>query len=116
MSFEPDKVQKLNQVEPQRRDQKQTKTLKLSRRAIWLTIVLALLIPFTSYLYTRRWNGLLIFFLVMSCSGAIVSVGARSLEESFKRGITMGALLGSPYAALDNAVAIKRARSKASKE
>ena len=116
MSFDPDEVQKrVGEIEKSQAEQELVKTIKLSRRQIWVVVLLALLIPFTTYLYTRRWNNLLIFLTVLGLCGLIFGTGARSFEESFQRGMWIGSIVGTPYAAVDNALAIRKARSKVKK-
>jgi ATP/ADP translocase len=110
-----DYAQQIDQVKA---DRKIRKTLYISRRAIWVNILLTLFIsPLGSYIHTRRWKALGIFALCSAFFFAVIPAGSyeegESFEESFVKGFEQGMAL-SPFisviAAIDNSLAIRRAR------
>ena len=116
MSFDPDEVKKqLRELEQDQAEQELIKTLKLSQRSIGIVVLLALFIPLTTYLYTRRWKALLFFGGFCLICGSILGLGASSEKEAIDRGLVAGTLLGTPITAIDNALAIRRAREKVRK-
>jgi ATP/ADP translocase len=109
-----DYAQKLTQ---EKTDQRIRKTLYISRRAIWVNVLLAMLIsPMGSYIYTRRWKALGIFAICSVAIGMVLPTNIEdgdSFQESFVKGLQEGIALSPLFgvaAAIENGLAIHRAR------
>lgn len=96
-----------------------TKEQQLSEKRIWLSTLLAILIPFTPYLYTQRWKPLLYFLggiFAVAMATTSVTKSPKDPEKAFAKGYQQGSTYLAPVASLvaltDNWVAISRARKK----
>ncbi|WP_223211238.1 hypothetical protein [Synechocystis sp. PCC 6803] len=86
------------------------KTLYISRRAIWVNILLSILISYVAgYIHTRRWKALGIVVVGTFVFGFLTASENESLEEAVERGITLSPLFGL-IGTIDNSLAIRRAR------
>ena len=85
------------------------KTVKISRKKIWLAVVISIISPLGGYLYTARWKA----FLIFTCAFVLmIGTGSKNEEEAFKKGVKLGLIIGPIAASLDNGLAISRARKK----
>jgi hypothetical protein len=108
------------EFERKNQEKEMRKTVYVSRRAIWVNALIALLIsPLGAYIYTRRWKALGLFTLasvvVFGIIGEIDSKPNETFEESMARSFERGVAF-SPLASLivtiENGLAIRRARQK----
>ncbi|NET76633.1 SHOCT domain-containing protein [Okeania sp. SIO1F9] len=82
----------------------------LARKKIWIAIILSLVIPFTGYAYTGRWKALLVFFSFFCGMGFVIGVTSKDAEKAFANSFRIASILGPIVAAVDNGVAINKAR------
>ncbi|NEN93341.1 MAG: hypothetical protein F6K48_32450 [Okeania sp. SIO3H1] len=82
----------------------------LARKKIWIAIILSLVIPFTGYAYTGRWKALLVFFSLFCGMGFVIGVTSKDAEKAFANSVRIASILGPIVAAVDNGVAINKAR------
>jgi hypothetical protein len=103
---------KINAIEEKEADRALEKTIKISRKKIWLVVVISVLFPIGGYLYTTRWKALSILFGTLALTGAVIGAGSKNEEEAFKKGLELGSIIAPIAASLDNGLAISRARKK----
>lgn len=86
------------------------KTLYISRRAIWVNILLSMLVSYAAgYIHTRRWKALGIFVVGTFMIFFITAQENESFEDSVERGLSLSPL-ASLIGTIDNSLAIRRAR------
>jgi hypothetical protein len=100
---------KITAIEDKEANEVLDKTIKLSRKAIWIAIVLSLIFPLGGYIYTARWKAFLILLGACAFTGG---VGSKNTEEAFKNGQAIGSIIGPIAATIDNGLAINRAKKK----
>jgi hypothetical protein len=87
-------------------------TVYLSRRAIWVNVLLSFLLSFlAAYIHTRRWKSMGIFSLSMFIFLLAIGGENDSFAESFAQGQSLAPLF-SLIATVDNSLAIDKARKK----
>jgi hypothetical protein len=86
------------------------KTFYISRRAIWVNILLSMLVSYVAgYIHTRRWKALGIIVLGSFIFSFLTAPENESLEDALERGVTLSPLFGL-IGTIDNSLAIRRAR------
>ncbi|MBL1211541.1 hypothetical protein [Geminocystis sp. GBBB08] len=99
----------IQELEQQMENKKNQHTVYLSRRAIWVNIVLCLLISYVGgYIHTRRWKALGVFTFIFSGFLFITQPSNQSFTENFAHGQKYAFLAGI-ISTIDNSIAIKKA-------
>ena len=106
----------ISEIENEKEKKQIRHTIYLSRRAIWANILLIILFSsYAGYIHTRCWKALAIFFSIVAGIGMLASINAKSFEESLDKSFEAGANFAPVamiIAAVDNGLAIHRARKK----
>ena len=106
----------ISEIENEKEKKQIRHTIYLSRRAIWANILLIILFSsFAGYIHTRRWKALGILLAAIMGIGFVASGNTDSFEESVEKGFETGTNLAPVamiIAAVDNGLAIHRARKK----
>ena len=106
--------QKLAQMSQIETKNQINQTIYLSRRAIWVNILLGFLLsPLACYIHTRRWKPLGICLLFLMPIVFIITDSRDSFEANFQRGQNLSPLV-TLIAIIDNSLAIKKAKNKVS--
>ena len=62
---------KIRAIEEKKADHNLEKTIKISRKKIWLAVIISVLFPLGGYLYTTRWKALLISACILGLTALL---------------------------------------------
>jgi len=98
------------------KNQEETKELdnliKLSNRNILIAVLLSIIIPIGGYIYTKRWKAFLILLGSGFLVGTAIGLTEKDSDKVAEKAFSVGSLIGSIAAPIDNGLAIWKAKKK----